>query len=123
MGSSIYTPVYATVILGGTSPSAYASPLTIGPDPFGGFGGKVDPSAYGATGIYSDTLGVELTNHGRVFGGGGSKSLIPGGTAVDLTAPATVINYGHFNGGSANQDTAGGSGGVGLYLSGGTATN
>jgi hypothetical protein len=113
--STISTTVTTPVILGGNSVGAYSSPLTIAA------GGIVDPAGYtGAIGVYSNTASVTLTNDNEIYGGVSALGGI-GGAAVDLTASATLGNYGRITGGRGYfLGSPGGSGGYGVEMNGGT---
>ena len=114
----ITTPVYHTVILG--SAGAYTSPLTIDA------GGEVAPTNAGAIGVFSDTSGVMLTIDaagrgsaaGEIKGGAGALGLV-GGTAVNLSATASLYNHGLIRGGYGyNGGLQNGSGGDGVDMAG-----
>ena len=105
------TTVTTTVVLGSAQ---YPSPLYVY--------GKVLPTAYGATGVYSDLAGATLSNSGTIDAGDGGASATAGGVAVDLRGSnSTATNYGHIDGGRGY--VVGGSGGAGVSMAAGTLSN
>jgi Hint domain len=118
MSSYIFGQVNQTVNLG----TQWSTPLTIE------YGAVVSPAYYGA-GVYSNTAGVSLTNRGSISGARGDSGGYDGAIGVDLKATATVANAGRILGGQGGDYapgygyTAGGAGGVGVVMTGGTLTN
>src|ERR1700682_4815355 len=98
------TTVTTTVVLGSAQ---YPSPLYVY--------GKVLPTAYGATGVYSDLSGATLSNSGTIGAGAGGSGATAGGVAVDLRGSASsATNSGHIDGGRGY--ASGGSGGAGVSM-------
>jgi hypothetical protein len=99
-----------------------ASPLLQDPDFSFGVGGA-------GVVLTENTVSGALTrlqNHGSIRGGsGGGNGFGGGGNGVDVGVKTALSNYGQIVGGTGYQSAkyAGGDGGAGIYIDGGTVTN